>query len=213
MRLGVLLLGGDGGMCLGLGGGMCLGLGGGMCLGALCLGGDGGMCLGALCLGGDGGMCLGVLCLGGDGGMCLGALCLGGGMCLGVLCLGGDGGMCLGVLLLGLVAVCVWDSVAVFGPHQRAGVGLRPLVQQHFSHAVVAAVRRYMQRGQVVQRDVIDLRVVLQQLANAVQVIPLSRHVDRRKPVLRERLTQLCPFIIYYHYCYFQHSICVSVQM
>ena len=73
---------------------------------------------------------------------------------------------------------------------QCAGVGLGPLVQQHFAHAVVTAVGGHMQWRQVVQGDVIDLSVVLQQLPHAVHVIALGRHVDGGQAVLtgpRER--------------------------
>jgi len=41
-----------------------------------------------------------------------------------------------------------------------------------------------VQRGQVVQGDVVDLGVVLQQLPHAVDVVALRRHVDGRQAVL-----------------------------
>lgn len=44
---------------------------------------------------------------------------------------------------------------------QRPGVGFAAFVQQYFGHAVMAAVCCHVQRGEVVQRDVIDLSVVL----------------------------------------------------
>lgn len=44
---------------------------------------------------------------------------------------------------------------------------------------------RYMKRGEMVQRDVINLCVVLQQLPDTVHVIALSCHVDGGKTVLQ----------------------------
>lgn len=44
---------------------------------------------------------------------------------------------------------------------------------------------RYMKRGEMVQRDVINLCVVLQQLPDTVHVIALSCHVDGGQTVLR----------------------------
>lgn len=49
---------------------------------------------------------------------------------------------------------------------------------------MVATVRRHVQRRQVIQSDVIDLRVVLQELPDTVHVITLRRHVDGRQSVL-----------------------------
>lgn len=69
---------------------------------------------------------------------------------------------------------------------QGSGVGLGSFVQQHFGHAVVAAVGSHVQRREVVQRYVVDFGVVLQQLLNAVHVVTLCRHVDWRQAVLQE---------------------------
>lgn len=44
---------------------------------------------------------------------------------------------------------------------QRPWVGFAAFVQQYFGHAVMAAVCCHVQRGEVVQRDVINLSVVL----------------------------------------------------
>ena len=68
--------------------------------------------------------------------------------------------------------------------HQSASVSLGPLVQQHFAHAVVTAVGRHVEGGQVVQGDVVDLRVVLEELPDAVHVVALGRHVDGGQAVL-----------------------------
>lgn len=83
------------------------------------------------------------------------------------------------------LCVCVHVSVSV--TDQRPGVGFGSFVQQHFGHAVVAAVCRHMQRGEVVQCDVINLRVVLQELFDAVHVVPLCCHVDWRQAILQKK--------------------------
>lgn len=70
---------------------------------------------------------------------------------------------------------------------QCTRVGFGPFVQQHFGHAVVAAVCRHVQRGKVVQCDVINLCVVLQELLDAVHVVPLCCHVDWRQAILQKK--------------------------
>lgn len=75
---------------------------------------------------------------------------------------------------------------------QGSGVGLGPFVQQHFGHAVVSAVCSHVQWREVVQRYVVDLGVVLQQLLNAVHVVTLCCHVDRRQAVLQENQNHSC---------------------
>lgn len=76
-----------------------------------------------------------------------------------------------------------------FVTDQRPRVGFGPFVQQYFGHTVVAAVCRHMQRGKVVQCDVIDLCVVLQKLLDAVHVVPLCCHVDWRQAILQTKRT------------------------
>lgn len=49
----------------------------------------------------------------------------------------------------------------MFVTNQSPRVGFGPFVQQYFGHTVVTAVCRHMQRGEVVQCDVINLCVVL----------------------------------------------------
>lgn len=69
--------------------------------------------------------------------------------------------------------------------YQGSGVGLGPLLHQQLGHSVVPAVCGHMQWCQVVQGDVINLGAVLQEQADAVQVVTLCCHVDRRQAVLR----------------------------
>ena len=45
----------------------------------------------------------------------------------------------------------------------------------------------HVEWGQVVQGDVVDLRVVLEQLPDAVHVVALGSHVDGGQAVLSER--------------------------
>ena len=75
------------------------------------------------------------------------------------------------------VCLCVCVHVGVSVTDQCPRVGFGSFVQQHFGHAVVAAVCRHMQRGEVVQCDVINLCVVLQELFDAVHGAPLCGHV------------------------------------
>lgn len=46
--------------------------------------------------------------------------------------------------------------------HQGSGVGLGPFVQKNLGHPVVATVGCHVERSQVIQGDVVDLRIVLQ---------------------------------------------------
>lgn len=50
----------------------------------------------------------------------------------------------------------------------------------------MATVGCHVERGQVVQGDVIYLRVVLQQKSDTVEVVSLSRHVNGGQAVLGE---------------------------
>lgn len=56
---------------------------------------------------------------------------------------------------------------------QCPGVGFGPFVQQYFGHALVATVCGHMQRGEVVQCDIVYLCIVLQKLLDTVHVVPL----------------------------------------
>lgn len=77
--------------------------------------------------------------------------------------------------------------MCVCATDQCSGVGFGALVQQDFGHAVVPAVCRHVERREVVQSDVVDLCVVLKELLDAVHVVALRRHVDRRQAVLKEQ--------------------------
>lgn len=58
-------------------------------------------------------------------------------------------------------------------PYQCSGVGVGFLVQQQFGDSVVATVSRYVQRCEVVQRDIVNRRLVLQQEFHTVNVVSL----------------------------------------
>lgn len=51
---------------------------------------------------------------------------------------------------------------------------------------MMAAVGCHVERGQVVQGDVVYLCVVLQQKSDTVKVVSLSRHVNWRQAILGE---------------------------
>lgn len=72
------------------------------------------------------------------------------------------------------------------GPHQCLGVGVGLLVHDDLRHLVVAAVGGHVQRRQVVVGDVVHGHVVVQQQLDAVEVVALRRHVERRQTVLEE---------------------------
>lgn len=73
-----------------------------------------------------------------------------------------------------------------YATYQGPWVGFGPFVQQNFGHAVVPAVCCHMQRGKMVQCDVINLCVILQKLLDAVHVVPLCCHVDWREAILQK---------------------------
>lgn len=54
----------------------------------------------------------------------------------------------------------------------------------------MAAVSGHMQRRQVVQRDVVNVGVVLEQKPHTIQVVPLGGHMDGRQAVLQDGSTQ-----------------------
>lgn len=83
------------------------------------------------------------------------------------------------------ISECLCKHVSDTDQCPRVGFG--PFVQQYFGHAVVAAVCCHMQRGKVVQCDIIDLCVVLQKLLDAVHVVPLCCHVDWRQAILQNK--------------------------
>lgn len=72
-------------------------------------------------------------------------------------------------------------------PYQRSDVGIGLLVQQKLSDSVVATVSSDMQRCEVVQRDIINRRFVLQQEFNTLYVVSLGRHVQWGQSVLCEK--------------------------
>lgn len=71
--------------------------------------------------------------------------------------------------------------------YQCASVGVGPLVQQQFSDSVVTTVCCHMQRCQVVQRDIINWRLVLKKVFDTLNMVALSRHVERREAILRNK--------------------------
>ncbi|TNN42949.1 hypothetical protein EYF80_046870 [Liparis tanakae] len=70
-------------------------------------------------------------------------------------------------------------SVVICVSYQSPGVGVGPLVQQQLGDPEVTAVRRHVERRQVVQRDVVHRGLVLQEVLDAFDVVALSRHVER----------------------------------
>lgn len=64
-------------------------------------------------------------------------------------------------------------------PYQSLGVRVGLLVHDELGHLVVATVGGDVQRRQVVVGDVVHRHVVLEQELDAVQVVPLSGHVER----------------------------------
>lgn len=69
-------------------------------------------------------------------------------------------------------------------PHQCFGVGVRLLIHDDFGHLVVTAVRSHVQRCQVVVGDVVHGHIVMQEQLDAVQMVALRGHVERRQAVL-----------------------------
>lgn len=68
--------------------------------------------------------------------------------------------------------------------YQGASVGIRSLVQKEFGDTIVATVRGHVEGGQVIQCDVVHGSFVLQEVFDALHVVPLGRHVKRREAVL-----------------------------
>lgn len=64
-------------------------------------------------------------------------------------------------------------------PYQSLGVWVGFLVHDELGHLVVTTVGSDVQRRQVVVGDVVHRHVVLEQELDAVQVVPLSCHVER----------------------------------
>lgn len=69
-------------------------------------------------------------------------------------------------------------------PYQGLGIGVGLLVHDELRHLVVATVGSNVERRQVVVGDVVHRHVMLEQKLDAVQVVPLSGHVQRRQAVL-----------------------------
>lgn len=70
--------------------------------------------------------------------------------------------------------------------YQCSHVGIGLLVQQKLRDSVVATVSCNVQRREVVQRDIINRRLVLQQQFHAFYVVALGWHVQRGQSVLCE---------------------------
>lgn len=70
------------------------------------------------------------------------------------------------------------------GAHQCPGVGICPLVQQQLGDPVVSTVGGHVERRQVVQSHIVHRSLMLQQVLDTVNVVPLRPHVERGQPVL-----------------------------
>lgn len=68
--------------------------------------------------------------------------------------------------------------------HQCFGIRICLLVQQNLGNLVMATVSGYMKCGQVVVGHIIYGYVVLNQELNAVEMVPLGRHVQWRQAIL-----------------------------
>jgi len=75
-------------------------------------------------------------------------------------------------------------------PHQCLGVGVGLLVHDDLRHLVVPAVGGHVQRRQVVVGYVVHGNLVVQQQLDAVEVVALRRHVERRQAVLEGTRSQ-----------------------
>lgn len=70
--------------------------------------------------------------------------------------------------------------------YQRSDVGIGLFVQQKLCDSVVATVSCNVQCREVVQRDIINRRLMLQQQLHAFDVVTLGRHVQRGQSILCE---------------------------
>lgn len=70
--------------------------------------------------------------------------------------------------------------------YQRSDVGVGLLVQKKLRDSVVATVSCNVQCREVVQRDVVNRRLMLQQQLHAFYVVPLGWHVQRGQSILVE---------------------------
>ena len=68
--------------------------------------------------------------------------------------------------------------------YQGSCVRVGSLVQQEFGYTVVPTVCSNMKSRQVIQGDVIDRRLVLEQVLHTFHVVPLRSHVKRGQPIL-----------------------------
>ncbi len=80
---------------------------------------------------------------------------------------------------------CVLPTLTPSFPYQSLSVRVGLLVQNELGHLVVTTVGGDVQCRQVVVGDVVHRHVVLEQQLDAVQVVSLSGHVERRQAVLR----------------------------
>lgn len=71
--------------------------------------------------------------------------------------------------------------------YQRSDVWIGLLVQQKLSDSVVATVSCNVKCREVVQRDIINRRLMLQQQLHAFDVVTLGRHVQRGQSILCEK--------------------------
>lgn len=69
-------------------------------------------------------------------------------------------------------------------PHQSLGIRVGLLVHDELGHLVVTTVGSNVQRRQVVVGYVVHGHIVLEQELDAVEVVPLSGHVERRQTIL-----------------------------
>ena len=68
--------------------------------------------------------------------------------------------------------------------YQGSGVRVGSLVQEKLGYTVVATVGGNVEGRQVVQGDVINGRLVLEQVLHTFHVVPLCSHVKWRQPIL-----------------------------
>lgn len=77
-------------------------------------------------------------------------------------------------------------------PHQCFRVGVRLLIHDDLGHLVVTAVGGHVQCRQVVIGDVVHGHVMMQEKLDAVQMVALRGHVERRQTVLEGGEKPVC---------------------
>lgn len=73
-----------------------------------------------------------------------------------------------------LNANCGASVIVSLNPYQCSCIGIGLLVQEELSYSVVATVSCYVQRCEVVERDIINRRLVLQQQFHTLYVVSLG---------------------------------------